>query len=824
MLTFIPFPLPEESPGSIIKRFAINNGCCSLSQIRSLGAPASCYDEFLTCHAKLPQWIASKAGNYSDRFISGFYTRTALGGRIKIQMHGLTVPKKFIRWIGYAYCSECWSCGSESFMKDLKTSLTCPSHNRAYLFYCPNCNAKFNKYNLIDNHCRCKAELVSPTRAYDDAASERFILNLFRNKDQEKLTFLTNTLNALNYNYAEPSSPIQKSILQASISITAEDQDGIEFYLLQLRKWYPALPIEALCAKLSTINNPTINLACRSFLDITSQKESFEDVITLETPPPFTLSTAQILRQLSIGTRAWKKLRDKLQPKYRKISHRHQHDQASIIEIFEIHAKIKQADKPSIDQASRTKLPAAAEILGISLNQLQNIIKKGHLTAKQYVMSPLSIDSLELQDFQNKTEHFDSLREKAQRSSTFLKKAIFTLDITPLANISTLSRALFWKSDCERVLHYLQTRGRYKSPVKCISRKNRGESFIINHREFITYAEAKSELNLPPDNIRSLIKSGLINAHPVTINGHIVFSRDELVEFKSNHISPSACAKLLDVKLNLASTILENCGIHPIVGAPADHVNSKLYSLREVESLLNNESSQYIDGISISQASAILNLPQSVTHQLILSNIIAANCDKNFSKLLASSEKAKNFWIEHVTSDKVAAYFGITSTAVRKFLAQLNTSPIYPPPHAHGMPIYRLSDFIDSKEHTCTTSGTLLAKQGANKYSLIKDICDYWKISQPSFTMNFIKSGYLHSISLNLRHVLDDVETQKINEFLEQYRTPSMIDRTIGHYCGFTHNLIRANIINKAENLPFELRNKVFIPVADIDRIKELIK
>lgn len=825
MLTFIPFPQPEESPGSIIKRFAVNNGCRNLSQIISLGAPARVDDECLTCHAKLPKWIASRAGNYSDRFIAGFYIPTTTNGRIKIKVHDLIVPKQFIRWVGYAHCSECCLCGSENFMKDLKLSITCPIHNRLYLFHCPSCNAKFNKFSPIGNHCRCKARLTSPRCSYDDAASERFILNLFRAKDQESINFTVRALNALGYNYSDPASPTQKNILQASISITTGDKAGIISFLLQLQKWYPNLPPKALCAKLSTIKTPTISQACLLFLDIVQKQENLGSTIRYETPPtPFTLSTEQIRRELNIDTKAWNILKNSIQILRRKNLRRQQHIESSIIEIFELHANIENLTIQPENHTPRIKLPAAAELLGISIEYLKKIIKQGNLTVYKTFTSSLTIDPLELHDFQNKTESLESLRKRTRKASALVTQAMSVLGVTPIATNSTFSRTLLSKSDCNRVLDYLQGRERHKAPVKRGPKKNPGKPFIIDGQEFLTYAAAKTELGLLPASMRVLIRLGIIKPYPVTFQDHVVFPRDELIAFASQHIAPAACAKLLEVKRNLASTILKNCGIHPVVGAPSDHTSSKLYSLHEVENLINEESSRHADDLSINQASAILKLPQSVTHQLILSGVIAANHDDHLSKLFACPDKTENFWSEHVTSYKVAMYFGINRSKVRNLLAQLGVSPVYPPPQKYGTAIYKISDFIATEDQATTTSNTLLSQKGTIRFTPIKDICSEWNISRSGFTRNFISSGYLHPITLNLRLVLNDAETQRINEFLAQNHTPAMIDRIVGHYRGFTQNLIRANIIHKVKNLPPELRKQTYIQTADIYRITALLK
>lgn len=805
MLTFIPFPLPEESPDSIIKRFALNNGCLSRAQLRSLCSPIKLEDEYLTCNGKLPQWIANKSGNYSDRFISGFYKIISTDGREKIEIQGLSVPKRFVRWTGYAYCSECFSCGSESFMKDLKTSLACPIHNRAYLFSCPNCKTKLKKTIPIGKHCSCGAKLISPRCIGDDAASERFILNLFREKDQDKINSIIKCLQLLEFNYSNPTSQTQRNILAASISIVNEDQSGLELFLLRLRNWHPKLPPEALCAKLSKIRDPIKNQACSSFVSSTNENRSRDNINLYGTPPSaFTLSITQVKHQLKMKSKPWKALRESILPKHRQHSRRQHLSESEIVTIFSQREIAHQENSLPTNLAGGIQPTAAASILGISRHYLRYLISDGHLVPRNSSGSPLLINPDDLQKLIDKTEHFKSIQKKTQKSHLLVKRAMSALDIKPIGKVSKYSQALFSKSDGERVQNYLQNQERYRTPVQYGPRKSSAPLNSSNVTEFVTYSDAYRKFGLTGDSLRSLVKSGIIKPHPIAIKGRVAYSLDDLNKFKNEYITPSACARRLDIKANLLSKILRQCGVLPVIGPPTDDAKHRLFRLLDIENLITEESSEDTNILTINEASVILGAPQSLTHHLILSGIIAANTKTRLSKLFACPRKTERFWAEHVTTETASSYLGIGASRVKPFLAKLGINPISPALYAHGKTIYRASDFID-------TEG-----QGTKRYHHVKEICSSWGIPQETFTKNFISTGYLHPLTSGKKVVVDESEYKKINNFLTSNHTASMIDRIIKSYSGFTYHLIRAGIINKSEYLPFELRNKIFIRTSDI--------
>lgn len=245
-LAYIPFPRVEESPTSLMKRLAVHHGCVNRSQFKSLGVADYFNHTCMSAQTELPQWVAARAGQHAQIFLTGFYQPTGLTyRRMPHQVEQLTVKFNLIRWTQSAFCSECWAEEYEHFIKDLKFSVNCPYHTCRYVTHCPQCGVVLRwDYPLIDECDNCKTRLKSPACSPEDAAPEGYVLSLFRDHKQVQFDQLCQYLNALQFDQNHPGTPESRLIFEAAISLVNEDVTGTKRFLEKIKKTIHTYPMK----------------------------------------------------------------------------------------------------------------------------------------------------------------------------------------------------------------------------------------------------------------------------------------------------------------------------------------------------------------------------------------------------------------------------------------------------------------------------------------------------------------------------------------------------------------------------------------------------
>lgn len=121
-LGFIPIPQAGESPSSVIRRGALNNGysSCTVFIDRLIGKDYM--KNCLFASQALAQHLDRAATTYGITVSSGFYstllhpTSRALCARLD----ALVIPLSLLRFNESAICTECWETGVEKYFKDIR--------------------------------------------------------------------------------------------------------------------------------------------------------------------------------------------------------------------------------------------------------------------------------------------------------------------------------------------------------------------------------------------------------------------------------------------------------------------------------------------------------------------------------------------------------------------------------------------------------------------------------------------------------------------------------------------------------------------------------
>ncbi|MFY1664540.1 TniQ family protein [Pseudomonas sp. Pseu.R1] len=296
-MIFLPYPLEEESPSSILKRFALGHGCECPAQLQDFTFMINLNKSEMTICSPLVQWIAARAGRDAQRFLAGFYIPLVREGKHgPFEINGTIVPSKFIRRGPVAFCSQCWDERHERYIKDISLTECCPYHHRRYIHECPACHHKLYWISALNGRCACGHVFVSEACSDDDVYSERYLLETIRNQDSSALSKLKMLLLELGYCYNRGGdSEERKVVLNAAAGIMRGQRQYIDEYLHYQTKKYPHIPLSYIQAKLRHINEPVIKTSLEQFrMDHTPAPSlpapSFVD------PPEFELSRAQLVR------------------------------------------------------------------------------------------------------------------------------------------------------------------------------------------------------------------------------------------------------------------------------------------------------------------------------------------------------------------------------------------------------------------------------------------------------------------------------------------------------------------------------------------------
>ncbi|WP_148708566.1 helix-turn-helix domain-containing protein [Pseudomonas wadenswilerensis] len=139
-----------------------------------------------------------KRENSEVNYISTFYQQLfSKHGRL-LDIGCCRVPIKEINLSNSGICTECFKCGWEHKIKDLRIAEYCPLHFCQYLRACPNCHRAFSSLTQLSLECTCGAYLSCEVGTAASAELELFLLSTLENNDQVKVDTFFYALTKLN--------------------------------------------------------------------------------------------------------------------------------------------------------------------------------------------------------------------------------------------------------------------------------------------------------------------------------------------------------------------------------------------------------------------------------------------------------------------------------------------------------------------------------------------------------------------------------------------------------------------------------------------------
>lgn len=440
-LLFIPRPLPEESPTSLLKRMAVMHGCKFKSDLQGIFGRTYFSGSLISRSHPIIQELSIRAGTAGEEFLSGFYESIgALPHAPPLQINGITVNADMIRKKGTAYCSECWREGCEHFIKDLKLSSYCPYHLRKYLSKCPSCHFNLCWHAPLDEICKCKHPLISPPCSPEEAANEQNLLTIFREGAAKKFDTLVNYLNCLDYRLeSDTQCPANRCLLSIALMLVENDIAGALENLHKLKILYPDIPTFIISAKLALIPQKKVRDCARDFIAQHS-RESIQEEKTNKLVPlhSFSLSYRQISAWLKLSQHNWKILRKAINIKT--YNSRYTWKQAKIISDKVIFLKLSNGFKKKKPLHSGI----SAEDLQKKLQTSAAVIKDA---VKEHLMSPsfgthrkMFFDPNDVEKFSKDFTTVQLLSSQTNIPTNQIRNAMKRMKIAPLVFESSTLR------------------------------------------------------------------------------------------------------------------------------------------------------------------------------------------------------------------------------------------------------------------------------------------------------------------------------------------------------------------------------------------------
>jgi hypothetical protein len=816
-LIFVPFPLDEESPTSMLRRFALRHGCEIPQQLCSITIPINFHASTLSSESPLAQWIAQRADKYGSRFLEGFYKPMGvLKENMPFEIYGTRVPGRLVRFTGTAYCSECWREGREHIIKDLKPSLNCPYHNRRYLFECPNCKKHLWWIDLLLGQCSCKHFLVSDTCSREDTKPECFILKCLREKDHATLETLKKTLTQLQYKMgARPDDLQNRQILEAAICLISGDEAGVEQYLTRLHASHPQLPATVISAKLSLVKHPLARKVMARYNEITKWPLP---IPMLEGPPPlFTLKRIQVRQAAAIRACVLKKLAEEHGILWPKLTRKADLKPAQFLPLLEqawawkLHAR-----NYLIYAAANTDLESACEAVHVKLFTFKKLVRAGMFHPISKPNQIKLIPNSELADFLKKYESVDSLAERLGLSSHATRVLLSRHHVLPFDILKSRTPTIFAREDTDRILAH-------HTHIKPYAQKRTR----IDHLEFVqkkdlTYFSSCSvvaeQLRLQTSTVREYAKAGVFSIK--RCNKSILIPNTEIDTFHERYISAEEYAGLLGVSRCMATQTLIEFGLCPIAEWRFNRCHSPLFLRKEVEERITGHKAEEKTTLPIREARCTLGLSDITVRHLIKIGDLAVDNDAK-PILFASTEKVKNFYTTHANSVTVSQLCNIPMRTLQSSLKKIGIIPVCGPV-INGCPetLYRLADLIghDVKvpNHTdrpafskVTRNQEIIAAQFCELIPLTTILKKY-SISKLGITKVFVNTGFMAPISIGTEKYLSAYDAKKVSKILDQNYTPSMIDKMLNTR-GYARALCKQGKLRQARNLPKELSGQILI-------------
>ncbi|MDR6607447.1 TniQ family protein [Pseudomonas synxantha] len=785
-LLFIPSPLLEESPTSMLKRMAVKHGCGNYADLQGILGRTNIFASLLCRSHPVIQSIARRAGAAEEDFLSGFYEPVAARRDIPpLKINGISVNSDIIRKRGAAFCSDCWAEGHERYIKDLKLCSYCPYHFKKYLFKCPKCQLKMHWHTPFEAQCRCDHILISPPCTSDEVKIEQKLLCIFRTEASDDFSSFMKHLNGLGYRLESPAQcPANRCLMSMAFALLEKDIPSLLACLRNLSALYPEIPKRIIAAKLSLFNDVKVQRCAREFVNDKACCALPEGAAVDRIPiHQFSLTRSQILGWLKLTEQNWTKLRNMMNT----LAEKGRYDWRLAQKISEKVVSIRlqngfRKKKILINGLSKKdlqkKLQISAKVISDAVKEKILILKKGQ---RRKYFSESDIDKFS-------DNYISTNRLSSQTGIPLLqiRKAIKHLGIISLNFKSQVLRhSLIGTQTTQLVIEWC------KSNVPRTPKKQRCPSPMLEHyttkspEHWLPTTAAATYLKVCVRVIRQLIKSRILaDVQRKGLGGGYCISIKELDSFKSRYMGATEARKLLGCRRAMTTKTLHRIGIKPCAGPSVDDNPSTFYLRGEIlayisarERLVSEEKIGYTrleacKKLQLHRCTIPVLLKKEVLHHV---NLKRGGCD------LIKYSDVDTFYDRYAKLTTIGQWLKISKFCVRRLLAYFSIIPIC------GAPLDTAPDYLFSIDEIAQHFPIPTGKKYSNRsryrnipFANITELMKKYEVSAISFGTLFLNSGFTKPIQLGPTRYLLNQDIFKVEKILKKYYTIPQADSYLG--------------------------------------------
>src|SRR5471030_467214 len=572
-LSFIPFPLPDESPISAIQRTARANGfknCRRLLSYLRKSTGQTSKGNYLMTNSAISRTFQTCARKYAARIAGNFYQPTyPLMKRSNVIIKGIEILYSNLRHERSALCTQCLKEGHEKFPRDIKLFSSCPFHNCAFLFNCPFCGSKIQWETQLTDVCDCGENLISPTLPGPENNLDHYLLELFKLGSSEQIATIQRIVATLELETYTSDDAVKSGRRALAIAICRKDVEDI---INAIHTCLPSSTVAEIDFVLSFFKGDlTETLAATLRQRLTST--TFEQKASVAR---IALSMDKLRNYIGVSTRAWYKLKYhhalfKGIGRGAKISHE---DAVNLKKTVTADQKLEDAlHQKTLDPRNKqalstsavayfTDLPEKAiNIIALNSNLLGSKTRYAKLITlgsdflftginiyafnQRYVCSHrLSREwGIPIADINDAilAHHFQYKKSRFIQDTIIIKKSLSLRLFTILKNFRLRSAHQAKRLDVPKITPP------YAS-------------------DYLTSVECAKLLTIPVGEINLLIRKKIIPCHFRGKRGRYLISKEDALDFGTNHLRIAELSKQLNVSSTKASQLLTSVGIMPISG------------------------------------------------------------------------------------------------------------------------------------------------------------------------------------------------------------------------------------------------------------------
>lgn len=571
-LIFIPFPSPDESPVSIIRRTARKHGYKSLRSFifRYFSDKAFGKTEICKKNSKTAQALAREAIPYSADLLENFYEESVPPRKNFLKIGALNIPTHHLRGTSVAFCDKCFEGDTEYMVAEFKLALCCPYHQRRYLLSCPHCKHPISWLSPLDGTCiKCKQPLTCESCPIENCTLEQHLVSILRHGNQKLFDSLRMLCKDLGFHPELSLLPASctQDVLKAASLILSGNVTKITSFLHELSENNPSTAPRWIAARLGLISIPEVQQAIDQFL------LNFPDTTTTHNlrAPPFYLTRRQIQHALNTSST--------LMTRCRKLS------LLPGVTAYEKFLTADEANKISnhLNQRRAILLGELPENpknllsfrqvqskLAIGKDALRALIKSGVLHS--YGFKRNSYFKVEhINHFASKYETARHIKSRGDCSTSRLRRAQDALHINPAYNGSLLvSNWIFEVKDSERILNYLAKYAGKNLPQPPITKSKKITPKTVEtdlgpvaRNSLMTVRDAACEYGTDAKYLRLAVHEGLIQEVPQIQKTETLISKTEILHFHESYLTASDLEKKGILSKRCVQDLLSCLHIHP---------------------------------------------------------------------------------------------------------------------------------------------------------------------------------------------------------------------------------------------------------------------